>query len=119
MPCVDATRGLAYVRYSSHAALQVLGLAKNIKLELAQRFLMSLRTHAPDVDIVIFTDFDDGKHGALYRALGVRVVLYSVRIAAPARSKRTVTQSCCAGGRTGACEDAQLPPFFVPLGAHL
>lgn len=55
----------------------VIGLAKGIKFEWANRFVRTLRQSAPTASIVIFTDNVDGPIGALYRAWGVDVQLYN------------------------------------------
>ena len=67
----------------------VVGMAKNIDLLNAYRFVRSLRVAAPAVRIVIFSDDNlaTGDLGWMYRAFGVEVVPFDVAAFAPAAQK--------------------------------
>lgn len=56
----------------------VMGMAKDIKFPFAYRFVRSLREHAPDVDIIIWTDDVPADLKQLYTAFGVTVQRFDV-----------------------------------------
>ena len=76
MPVAPASTSVVIPSRATRNA--VVGMAKNIDLKSAYRFVRSLRNVAPAVDIVIFTDDASGDLGWMYKAFGVNVQHFSV-----------------------------------------